>query len=219
MLHAEKRKKKKSADAIRIQPTNPSTIETPTLAIHPVALPALKMAIVTAPRSASDATRFTPTTPHADSKSSSAAGGLRPARSAAAASPSAPGRSGPFRRAAGRDAPAAAPPGGAHHSGRPGGGGGGGETPEQRVARLRAAHLRAQNASVSRFDKIVAGGRRVFDSAHHVTVVGLLGFTGASFPLPLPPPLVPCLPVRRRLLLRPGPLTPASPPAQPSPRS
>ncbi|KAK3492658.1 cytochrome oxidase c assembly-domain-containing protein [Neurospora hispaniola] len=51
------------------------------------------------------------------------------------------------------------------------------ETPEQRVARLRAAHLKAKQAQVSRMDRIIDGSRRFFDSAHKVTVLGLIGFT------------------------------------------
>ncbi|KAK5662319.1 hypothetical protein OQA88_8225 [Cercophora sp. LCS_1] len=51
------------------------------------------------------------------------------------------------------------------------------ETPEERVARLRAAHQRAVQSRVSRFDKFVDGGRRFFDSAHKVAVMGLIGFT------------------------------------------
>lgn len=40
---------------------------------------------------------------------------------------------------------------------------------------------------MSRFDKFVDAGRRVFDSAHKVTVAGLVGFTGEwSLQLPMP---------------------------------
>jgi hypothetical protein len=52
------------------------------------------------------------------------------------------------------------------------------ETPEQKVARLRAAHERAKAAQVSKFDRVVDASRKVFDSAHKVTVAGLIGFTG-----------------------------------------
>jgi hypothetical protein len=52
------------------------------------------------------------------------------------------------------------------------------ETPEQKVARLRAAHRRAKEAQVSKFDKVVDASRRLFDSAHKMTVAGLVGFTG-----------------------------------------
>ena len=60
------------------------------------------------------------------------------------------------------------------------------ETPEQKVARLRAAHERAKAAQVSKFDKVVDASRKVFDSAHKVTVAGLIGFTGKQPPLPAP---------------------------------
>lgn len=120
------------------------------------------MAINTAPRSVSDATRFTAATPHASS---------RP--------PAEP-------RFSNQGASSAPPPnksGGA----RPGRV----ETPEERVARLRAAHQRAVASRVSRFDRIVDGGRRFFDSAHKVAVMGLIGFTGnanANHPS-YPPPI------------------------------
>lgn len=89
------------------------------------------------PRSVSDATRFTPTTPHASSKSAHTP----------KTSPKDP-KTPKFV-----------------------------ETPEQRVARLRAAHLKAKQAQVSRMDRIIDGSRRFFDSAHKVTVLGLIGFT------------------------------------------
>ncbi|KAK4155629.1 cytochrome oxidase c assembly-domain-containing protein [Chaetomidium leptoderma] len=112
------------------------------------------MRLCAAPRTVSDATRFTATTLHASSKTATP-----PPRF------SSPSKSGSASSA-------------------PGGGGGshGGpsprvESPDQKVARLRAAHRRAKEAEVSRFDKVVNAGRRVFDSAHKVTVVGLIGFT------------------------------------------
>ncbi|KAK3381911.1 cytochrome oxidase c assembly-domain-containing protein [Podospora didyma] len=125
------------------------------------------MPITTAPRSVSDATRFTPTTPHASSK---------------AAEPRFASPSGSVVNASRGGARATPPSGG---SGGSGGGGGGRsprftETPDEKVARLRAAHLRARNAKVSKFDKIVDHGRRFFDSAHKITVVGLIGFTAIS---------------------------------------
>ncbi|CCC09711.1 unnamed protein product [Sordaria macrospora k-hell] len=94
------------------------------------------------PRSVSDATRFTPTTPHASSKSAD------PRLNASKSSPKEPKGTPRFV-----------------------------ETPEQRVARLRAAHLKAKQAQVSRMDRIINGSRRFFDSAHKVTVLGLIGFT------------------------------------------
>ncbi|KAK3951999.1 cytochrome oxidase c assembly-domain-containing protein [Pseudoneurospora amorphoporcata] len=94
------------------------------------------------PRSVSDATRFTPTTPHASSKSAD------PRLNTSKSSP---------KEAKGIPRFV--------------------ETPEQRVARLRAAHLKAKQAQLSRMDRIISGSRRFFDSAHKVTVLGLIGFT------------------------------------------
>ncbi|KAH6617728.1 cytochrome oxidase c assembly-domain-containing protein [Chaetomium sp. MPI-SDFR-AT-0129] len=116
--------------------------------------PALRLAAT--PRSASDATRFTATTLHATSKTATPPPRFTPPRPGAASST----------------------PGGL------GGSGGSGdagdalfETPEQKVARLRAAHQRAKAAQVSKFDAVVDHSRRFFDSAHKITVVGLIGFT------------------------------------------
>lgn len=53
-----------------------------------------------------------------------------------------------------------------------------GETPEQRVRRLRAAHLAAQNARISRTDRIIDSSRRFLDAAHRFTVGGVVLFTG-----------------------------------------
>ncbi|KAK0644197.1 cytochrome oxidase c assembly-domain-containing protein [Cercophora newfieldiana] len=102
------------------------------------------------PRSVSDATRFTAATPHASSK------------------PFDPRFSQPSKSATKR---------------APGGGDNGPsfvETPEQRVARLRAAH-RAAQAQASTIDKIIGRSRRVFDSAHKVFVMSIIGFTGVAF--------------------------------------
>ncbi|UKZ76387.1 hypothetical protein TrVFT333_004090 [Trichoderma virens FT-333] len=48
-----------------------------------------------------------------------------------------------------------------------------GETPEQRVRRLRQAHLAAQKAQVSKADRVIDASRRFFDVAHRWTVGGL----------------------------------------------
>ncbi|CAK7274459.1 hypothetical protein SEPCBS119000_006184 [Sporothrix epigloea] len=56
----------------------------------------------------------------------------------------------------------------------------GSETPAQKVARLRAAHQAAKNAQVSQLDKIISSARRAFDSAHHYTIIGLIGFTAIA---------------------------------------
>lgn len=58
------------------------------------------------------------------------------------------------------------------------------ETPEQRVARLRAAHEAAKNAKISRFDLILARARPFFDSAHRLTVISLVGLTGTPLRCP-----------------------------------
>lgn len=54
------------------------------------------------------------------------------------------------------------------------------ETPEQRVARLRAAHERAKTAQISRFDQLIAKSRPFFDSAHRITVISLVGLTAVA---------------------------------------
>ncbi|KAK1836762.1 cytochrome oxidase c assembly-domain-containing protein [Podospora conica] len=106
-----------------------------------------------APRSVSDATRFTASTPHASSKSSSR---LAPP----APSPTTP-RINPAAAAGGSPPPFV-------------------ETPEQRVARLRAAHRRAAAAKISRFDRIVDSSRRLFDSAHKIAVMTIITATAVA---------------------------------------
>jgi hypothetical protein len=59
-----------------------------------------------------------------------------------------------------------------------------GETPEQRVRRLRQAHLAAQRAQVSKTDKVIDGTRRFLDAAHRFTIGGVILFTGEPFPIP-----------------------------------
>ncbi|KAI1815955.1 hypothetical protein GGS20DRAFT_295601 [Poronia punctata] len=107
------------------------------------------------PRSIADATRFTSNTPHASTKSTpSVTTGSRSSSSPNVASQTAPRRSGTSS---------------IPH-----------ETMEQRVRRLRAAHLAAKQHSVSRLDNIIAGSRRFFDAAHKFTVMGLIGFSGIA---------------------------------------
>lgn len=53
-----------------------------------------------------------------------------------------------------------------------------GETPQQRVARLKAAAAKAKSAQVSQFDKWVLVGRRWADRAHRFTAFTLIGVTG-----------------------------------------
>ena len=118
------------------------------------------------PRSVSDATRFTATTLHASSKTATPPPRFAPSKSGPV--PPAPGGGSGGAGAGGKAGPSALF-----------------ETPEQKVARLRAAHQRAKAAQVSKFDKVVDASRRVFDSAHKVTVAGLIGFTGKQAALPL----------------------------------
>jgi hypothetical protein len=115
---------------------------------------AATMAITVPPRSVSEATRFTASTPQPASK--------------AAASPSSRFAS-PPASASGGDWP---PP----RRGQ----GVVVETPEERVKRLRAAHDAAKRAKVSWFDRYVVESRGFFDKAHRFTVFGLIGFTGKS---------------------------------------
>ncbi|KAI1129937.1 hypothetical protein F5Y10DRAFT_237053 [Nemania abortiva] len=115
------------------------------------------------PRSVADATRFTSNTPHANTKSTPAAGnsGSRSPSSPNASSP----RALPRRGGAGAGAVGSIPPQ---------------ETMEERVRRLRAAHLAAKQHSVSRMDQVIGGSRRLFDAAHKFTVMGLIGFSGIA---------------------------------------
>ncbi|ODA80186.1 hypothetical protein RJ55_03144 [Drechmeria coniospora] len=55
-----------------------------------------------------------------------------------------------------------------------------GETPEQRVRRLRQAHLAAQKAQISRTDRVIDASRRFLDVAHRWTVGGIVVFTAVA---------------------------------------
>lgn len=55
-----------------------------------------------------------------------------------------------------------------------------GETPEQRVRRLRQAHIAAQKAQISRTDKVIDASRRFLDVAHRWTVGGIVIFTAVA---------------------------------------
>ncbi|KAF4335060.1 cytochrome oxidase c assembly domain protein [Fusarium beomiforme] len=55
-----------------------------------------------------------------------------------------------------------------------------GETPEQRVRRLRQAHLAAQNAQISKTDRIIDASRKFFDVAHRWTVGSIVVFTAVA---------------------------------------
>ncbi|KAH6692297.1 cytochrome oxidase c assembly-domain-containing protein [Plectosphaerella plurivora] len=116
------------------------------------------MASRVSPRSATDATRFTSTTPHASSKQTASTSPAA-ATSPSSAAGSVPGGKGPR---AGRTLPRS------------------GETPEERVRRLRAAHEAARTAQVSKVDKALGGGRKLFDFAHRFTIASLLGFTALA---------------------------------------
>ncbi|KAF4447478.1 hypothetical protein F53441_8962 [Fusarium austroafricanum] len=52
-----------------------------------------------------------------------------------------------------------------------------GETPEQRVRRLRQAHLAAQHAQISKTDRVIDASRRFFDVAHRWTVISIVTFS------------------------------------------
>ncbi|KAK1590479.1 cytochrome oxidase c assembly-domain-containing protein [Colletotrichum navitas] len=114
------------------------------------------------PRSASDATRFTSTTPHAASKSS-------PTLTTTTMTTGATGT------AAAAAAPTSSPHPPPRVPGRPPG-----ESPEERVRRLRAAHEAARAAQKSSVDRVIGGSRRFFDFAHKFTVLGLVGFTAIA---------------------------------------
>lgn len=58
------------------------------------------------------------------------------------------------------------------------------ETPEQRVRRLRLAHLAAQKSQVSRTDRIIGGTRMLLDVAHQWTIRGIVLFTGKALSEP-----------------------------------
>ncbi|CAI6100543.1 unnamed protein product [Clonostachys chloroleuca] len=55
-----------------------------------------------------------------------------------------------------------------------------GETPEQRVRRLRQAHLAAQRAQVSTADNVINYSRKFFDVAHKFTIGSVILFTAVA---------------------------------------
>ncbi|KAI2633260.1 hypothetical protein GGS26DRAFT_590857 [Hypomontagnella submonticulosa] len=119
------------------------------------------MAIDYSPRSVADATRFTANTPHANAKP--------PSNSSASSSNSPPSPS----SSSSQSPRSRMPPPGMPRPSAP-------ETMEERVRRLRAAHLAARRHETSRFDRIVDVSRRYFDAAHKFTVLGLIGFSGLA---------------------------------------
>jgi len=54
------------------------------------------------------------------------------------------------------------------------------ETPQQKIARLRAAAAQARAGQETGFDKTVRVGRRWADRAHRVTAWSLIGLTGMA---------------------------------------
>ncbi|KAI0454140.1 hypothetical protein F5B21DRAFT_476762 [Xylaria acuta] len=102
------------------------------------------------PRTVADATRFTSNRPHANTKSASSPN-VAAAQQQQQQQPTLPRRP-------------AIPQ----------------ETMEERVRRLRAAHLAAKQHNVSRMDQVIGNSRRLFDAAHKFTVMGLIGFSGIA---------------------------------------
>lgn len=58
--------------------------------------------------------------------------------------------------------------------------GGNGETPQEKVARLRALARSQKEGQLSGVDRAISGGRRWADIAHRTTTYTLLGLTGVS---------------------------------------
>ncbi|KAI0204446.1 hypothetical protein F4808DRAFT_413549 [Astrocystis sublimbata] len=114
------------------------------------------------PRSVADATRFTSNRPHANTKSASSP---NVKAAAAAQKPHTKPQSPPPPPQRPQQLPRRSVPN---------------ETLDERVRRLRAAHLAAKQHSVSRMDKVIDSSRRLFDAAHKFTVVGLIGFSGIA---------------------------------------
>jgi hypothetical protein len=59
------------------------------------------------------------------------------------------------------------------------------ETLDEKVRRLRAAHLAARNHDVSKMDRVITTSRKYMDAAHRFTVMGLIGFSGQYFDSPM----------------------------------
>ncbi|KAI4225774.1 MAG: hypothetical protein L6R36_003660 [Xanthoria steineri] len=136
-------------------------------------------------RTVADATRFTATSPHAYSKPASI---LRTAANtfSPSASPSHPSRKPPPNAHSPNSSPPPPPPSSQQQQ-QP-------ETPQQKVARIRALRAAQKLNSLTLWEKTVIRGRRYADNAHRITVYGLMGATGNHFPpfslsfwLPLPP--------------------------------
>ena len=122
-------------------------------------------------RSFIDATRFTATAPHASSNLSSPISSSEPSQpSQRSTDPSYPTR---LPRQSNLRFPKSdfSPPPSPSAST---------ETPVQKVARLRAERAAKRAAEITLWDRIVIRGRLVADSAHRVTVLFLIVFSGAS---------------------------------------
>ena len=132
-------------------------------------------------RSAIDATRFTPTSPHAYSRSSAIL-------QSTASHPEAPSSSfqsnvppRPLNQRSPQSPSTASPQ-------RPT------ETPAQKVARLRAEHIRNRQPKLTLWERTVIRGRVIADKAHFVTAVFLILLTGIS-PMPSIASPTPSLPI------------------------
>ncbi|KAI4115961.1 MAG: hypothetical protein LQ341_007707, partial [Variospora aurantia] len=119
-------------------------------------------------RTVADATRFTATSPHAYSKPSSilrsASATFSPSPYTASGSAASQSR-GPPAPLSNRP-PSQQPPNVPQH-----------ETPQQKVARLRALRAAEKLKPLSLWDRTVLRGRRWADVAHRTTALGLMGFT------------------------------------------
>lgn len=163
------------------------------------------------PSSAIDATRFTPTSPHAFSKpaarsSRPSASTFFPSHTPQRPPPSLSSRPSPLKPSPNPNlntAPTSSPTtlsSGPAANGAIGGGGGaeGGaaktETPAEKVARLRAARAAARSqVQIGTWDRIVVTGRVWSDRIHRFTAVGLIGLTGNP-PITLPAAPIPSHP-------------------------
>lgn len=117
-------------------------------------------------------TRFTSTSPHANSKpppstfaSSSPSSSTPPFASRQPAAPSPSPKPLPTQTTQSKYPPG--PPN---------------ETPREKVARLRAAYRLAKSrAALSPLDRAILTGRRVADTAHRIVAYGLIGFSGKPY--------------------------------------
>ena len=120
-------------------------------------------------RSAIDATRFTQTSPHAYSKSSA----IFQSTASHTGAPSSSFQSNvPLRPLNQRSSQPSSPSSPQRPS----------ETPAQKVARLRAEHIRNRQPKLTLWEKTVVRGRVIADKAHFVTAVFLIGLTGIRLP-------------------------------------